>query len=67
MSGKSRNHKGMMHSFRAMAELDLGIAFKPRARWRGIVRVIRRERGWRFTDAFLFERYRDWPFPLGAL
>lgn len=43
-------------SLRVLRE-HVGSAKRPRARWRGIVRVAARERGWNNATAWLYARY----------
>lgn len=45
--------------FREMAEQQGLLPRRPRQRWRQQVRLIAREQGWRFTDAWLHLMYAD--------
>lgn len=51
--------------FREMAEDQGLLERRPRQRWREQVRLIARERGWRFTDAWLHVMYRDCDLIMG--
>lgn len=53
-----RSRRNTLQVFRELAE-DKGHSgvMRPRARWRPIVRLLRRRYGWRFADAFLWTMY----------
>lgn len=51
------SRRNTLRVFRELAENQRGQPFPPRARWRPIVRLLRRRHGWGFTDAFLWNMY----------
>ncbi len=50
-----RSRRVVLRTFREMAR---ELRRTPRQRWRPIVRLIARQKGWRFADAFLWTRYQ---------
>jgi len=52
---RARGH--VLRVFRELAEDRLGKRFPRRARWRQQVRILARQRGWGFADAFLWTMY----------
>ena len=57
-----RSRRTTLRVFREMVSMTSGhrvsLEPKPRQRWRAIVRLLARQSGLRFSDAFLFTRFR---------